>query len=171
LTLFFELTSLTPLSPPVKTARTVMIARRADGAAAEMTDMFPGQPMQHQFREITFPDMRKIRAADSVGLKVTGIPAPAEVVKHTSLLRRTPESDCTLNYYGRSAWPAAYRFSGKEMVGGLVTVKFAREDPPWRSGAPRCSIVRLFVALWCFVVVAEMGIPAIRRSQSAIPPN
>ena len=132
-------------SAPVRTARNLVIAQRSDGARVEQTVMFPGQPQEYQFREIVYPDMRKIRAADSVGLKVTGMPASAENITHRNLLRPSAESACSQNRYGRTAMPSVYKMAGKEMIGDLVAIKFVREDPHtevWHAPALDCEAVR-----------------------------
>ncbi len=113
---------------PFRTSREVVIARRSDGARSETEVFSPGTSMQRQRRLIVLPDLRHIRAWDSVGLKTTGPPMTLDHIEKVQSGKPTAESNCMNNSLGQAV-DLSYKFAGKEWIGNVLAIKKTIDRP------------------------------------------
>jgi hypothetical protein len=80
-------------------------------------------------------------------MKIVGVPAADALITRVRVMRPNPATGCELTYGGQPALPI-YQRVGKEVVGGLETIKFAHDNPhveAWHSPALDCETVRSII--------------------------
>jgi hypothetical protein len=129
---------------PLKVARDITIAVRADGSRVEHDVVWPGQPNERWTRTVRFADYRIVKVWGPGGLKATGVPSTPDTARNLALSSPTAGSNCLENGLGAKTF-VGYEYAGKEWIGDILTVKLVRHEPHNVTGwhAPEFGCVQL----------------------------
>lgn len=116
------------MTGPERISQQITIARRSDGSRSERRVFLPSQPGEHHKRLIILPNRQHIQVWDSVSMKTTGAPWPSENIVKFNLSQPLASGDCMINGRGQQTF-TGYKVAGRELIGGLLTVKMVKTDP------------------------------------------